>query len=120
MSVVLAIALVLSAQSPALERTALDGTASWYRTPGLTAAAGPALRHALGRDWRGQLVKVCARNCVTVRLTDWCQCYGGERRERLLDLADAAFARIAPLAAGLVRVTVSPIVPPATDIEGPR
>lgn len=111
MTVVLAIALVLSAQSAPLERTAIDGTASWYAAPSGTAAAGPALRSFLGRDWRGQLVKVCARHCVAVRLTDWM------RRERLIDLSDDAFSELAPLAVGVLHVTVTPIEPPRTDTE---
>jgi rare lipoprotein A (peptidoglycan hydrolase) len=55
-----------------------------------------------------------------VRLTDWCQCYRGERRERIIDLSDDAFARLAPLSTGVVRVTVEVVdVPrlPATDAE---
>ncbi len=69
----------------------LRGTASWYRQPGLVAAAG--------------------------LLSDWCQCYRGQRRERLVDLSDGAFSAIAPLVAGLVEVTVRPsrLRPPATD-----
>ena len=53
-----------------------------------------------------------------VRIVDFCQCYRGERRERLLDLSDRAFAAIAPLVAGVVEVTVRPVAgpqPPATD-----
>ena len=94
----------------------LRGIASWYRTPGLTAAAGPALRRAIGR-WRGARVVVCAGECVAVTLTDWCQCHRGERSERVIDLSDEAFSRLAPLAAGLVRVRIERLVPPATDAE---
>jgi hypothetical protein len=36
------------------------GTASWYATSGLVAAAGPELRRALGRHWRGRVVRVVA------------------------------------------------------------
>lgn len=100
----------------------LRGSASWYRVPGLTAAAGPELRQALGKGWRGARVTVCADRCVTVRLVDWCQCYRGERRERLVDLSDGAFSRLAPLPVGIVRVRiVTPeqpaSTPPATDAE---
>jgi rare lipoprotein A (peptidoglycan hydrolase) len=94
----------------------LRGTASWYRQPGLVAAAGPALRGLA--HWRGRFVEVCAERCVVVRIVDFCQCYRGERRERLLDLSDRAFAAIAPLVAGVVEVTVRPVAgpqPPATD-----
>jgi len=54
---------------------------------------------------------------VVVRLTDWCQCYRGENRERLVDLSDDAFARLAPLMAGVVRVRVEgvTVTPPSTD-----
>ena len=50
MSVVLALVLAVS------------GQATWYATgPGAgDAAAGPALRQALGKHWRGTLVQVCA------------------------------------------------------------
>jgi len=82
------------------------GVASWYPASGMIAAAGPALRRELGPRWRGQLVRVCAGRCVTVTVSDWCQCHRGTRRERLVDLSDDAFARLAPLSAGLVRVRV--------------
>lgn len=51
-------------------------------------------------------------------LSDWCQCYRGERRERLIDLSDSAFAALAPLSVGLERVTVTVPSAPATDTEG--
>lgn len=86
----------------------LAGVASWYRTPGLTSAAGPALRRALGPDWRGRTVTVRAGDReVTVRLTDWCQCFRGTATERLIDLSDDAFRELAPLSRGLVAVTVT-------------
>ena len=107
------IALILAAVFLAAQPLPLEGTASWYATPGLTAAAGPALRTP---GWRGSLVRVTAGSrSVVVRLTDWCQCHRGTRRERVIDLSDAAFAELAPLSAGLVRVTVTPFTPPATD-----
>lgn len=55
---------------------------------------------------------------VAVRIVDWCQCYKGERRERLVDLSDSAFSALAPLSVGLERVTVSAVLPPRTDTEG--
>ena len=81
------------------------GIASWHATgrDGLYAAAGPALR--IG-DWRGRQVEVC-RNvtdipaCIVVTLNDVM------RAERLIDLSDEAFAALAPLSVGLVRVSVS-------------
>ena len=89
----------------------IAGTASWYcgnGSPctrgypgGLYAAAGPALRVG---DWRGRVVRVCRLStCIRVTLIDACQCYGA----RVLDLYSDAFRRLAPLSAGLVKVTVS-------------
>lgn len=89
---------------------ALTGRASWYRVDGLVAAAGPRLRAALGPGWRGALVTVCASACVRVRLVDWCACYRGTRGERLIDLSPEAFAKLAPLASGIVRVRVALLV----------
>jgi hypothetical protein len=79
------------------------GTATWYRWHRNEAAAGPALRRALGRSWRGSVVDVCAdARCVRVRLTDWCGCPRG----RVVDLDARSFARLVPLSVGTVRVTV--------------
>ena len=95
---------------------ALIGTATWYGTgPGAGhAAAGPELRRALGPGWRGTTVQVCADRCVTVVLDDWCAC-----RDRVIDLSDEDFARLAPLSAGVLRVTVKNLgavaTPPATS-----
>ena len=86
------------------------GVASWYcgnGSPctrgypgGLYAAAGPALRVG---DWRGRVVVVSAGSArVQVRLIDWCAC-----PSRVLDLYSDAFRRLAPLSAGLVKVTVT-------------
>lgn len=93
----------------------LSGTATWYclagRSPctrgypgGLYAAAGPALRAALG-DWRGRNVTITASdgNRVSVTLIDWCACPGG----RVIDLYGEAFLRLAPLSRGVLRVTVT-------------
>lgn len=89
----------------------LAGIASWYCRSGYSrcssgfeaggayAAAGPALRAALG-NWRGRLVYV---NGVPTRLIDWCACPGG----RLLDLYGSLFARLSSLSAGLLRVSVT-------------
>lgn len=110
----LALAAVL-ALHPAMT-PGIEGRASWFHVEGNVAAAGPALREWLGPDWRGQHVRVSAGGrSVVVAIVDWCQCYRGERRERVIDLSDGAFARLAPPSVGLVRVTVSRIVPPATD-----
>jgi hypothetical protein len=112
--------MVLAADSrtPAPRQSAtaatVRGRASWYGVDGDVAAAGPALRHG---HWRGSLVSVCADRCVTVRLVDFCQCLRGERSERVIDLSPSAFARLSPLSAGLIRVTVSAVhvLPPPTD-----
>jgi hypothetical protein len=112
--------MVLAADSrtPAPRQSAIAATvrgrASWYGVDGDVAAAGPALRHG---HWRGSLVAVCADRCVTVRLVDFCQCLRGQRSERVIDLSPSAFARLAPLSAGLIRVTVSAVhvLPPPTD-----
>ena len=83
---------------------ALSGLATWYAAPAGAAAAGPALRAFLGRSWRGTRVLVCASGrCVRVTLSDWCACGGG----RVVDLDAAAFAALAPLSRGVVRVTVA-------------
>jgi len=67
------------------------------------AAAGPALRTG---DWRGRRVQVCAERCIAVTLNDWCVCIV-DGRKRLIDLSDEAFAQLAELSVGLVRVTVT-------------
>ena len=84
------------------------GVASWFAAPAGTAAAGPALRRLLGKDWRGQHVRVSAGGrSVVVALTDWCQCYRGEDRERIIDLSRGAFAALADPSRGVLRVTIS-------------
>lgn len=98
----------------------LDSAASWYCLPhrsactagfspsGLYAAAGPAIRAALGPGWMGQRVTVCTPDCghprasVVVRLIDFCQCPGG----RLLDLYAGVYAQLGPLSTGLLDVEV--------------
>lgn len=95
---------------------ALRGVASWFRAPSGTAAAGPALRRALGSDWRGSRVSVCGpEGCATVRLTDWM------RRDRMVDLNAGSFRAVCgPLSVGVCRVTVDvvDVKPPETDTEG--
>lgn len=111
-----AVTLEVARSVHSASRPALQGVATWYATPGLTGAAGPALRRALGH-WRGQWVRVCADRCVVVKLTDWCACGARGGRPTLVDLSDRAFAAIAPLVAGVVQVTVKPVrvAPPETD-----
>ena len=83
----------------------ISGVASWYCRAGWSpcttthpdfrgfdayAAAGPALRAAIGPIWRGRIVTV---DGLRVKLIDWCQCYRGEPGEKLLDLYYDVFAR---------------------------
>jgi len=78
------------------------GIATWYAYRPGQAAAGPALRRALGPGWRGTVVTVCAgSSCLRVRLTDWM------RADRLADLDSRSFAALAPLSRGVLEVTVS-------------
>ena len=81
------------------------GTASWYRWHPGEAAAGPALRRALGPRWRGTVVTVTANgHSVRVRLTDWCAC-----PQRVIDIDVRAFARLAAPSRGLVKVTIGAV-----------
>ena len=100
---------------------AIGGNATWYKYHEGQAAAGPALRDALGPDWRGQTVTVCADRCIAVRLSDWCACGDRHGKATLLDLDARDFARLAPLSSGIVEVSVElgGIVLPATDTEVP-
>ena len=83
----------------------LRGAASWYCRAGVSpctntnpdlggfdayAAAGPKLRAAIGPSWRGTIIYV---DGIRVQLIDWCQCYKGERHEKLLDLYYDVYAR---------------------------
>lgn len=86
----------------------LGGVATWYEWHQGQAAAGPALRDALGPDWRGQTVTVCGTNgaCVRVRLTDWCQCGDRNGRDTLIDLDVRDFGRLALPSMGVIPVTI--------------
>lgn len=100
--------------------SAIGGWATWYDAPSAQdAAAGPTLREWLGRDWRGQWVRVSLDGrSVTVRLTDWCACGDRHGQATVIDLDDRAFARLAPLSTGVAVVTVAalPDAPP-TDVD---
>jgi hypothetical protein len=89
----------------AAPRHSISGAASWYCRAGWSpctvgfpdvggvdayAAAGPALRAAIGKSWRGKVVTV---DGLRVKLIDWCQCHRGEPNEKLLDLYYDVFAR---------------------------
>jgi hypothetical protein len=71
-------------------------------------------------DWRGATVRVCADRCIVTRLTDWCACGDRHGKATLIDLADADFARLAPLSAGVIEVSVEfvdSVKLPATDTQ---
>ena len=60
---------------------------------GLYAAAGPALRAAIGSDWRGRVVRIWNGPLhVDVTLADWCACGSGH----LIDLYSDAMSVINP------------------------
>jgi hypothetical protein len=101
----------------------VGGKATWYDGgPGLYGAAGPLLREALGGDpaFRGQSVTVCAEACVAVQLVDWCACGDRGGIPTIVDLSREAFARLAPVSAGVVDVTIELSGPgvtlPPTDV----
>jgi rare lipoprotein A (peptidoglycan hydrolase) len=81
--------------------TPATGRASWYAARGNVAAV-----HSWRRGDEPYRVRVCASRCVNVTVADWCQCFIGSSRERLIDLSDDAFRKLAPLSVGLLRVTV--------------
>jgi hypothetical protein len=87
---------------PAPVRT-VAGKATWYAYVPGHAAAGPALRRALGKGWRGTKVTACsAGRCVRVTLSDWCACGHG----RVIDLDVRSFARLADPSRGVITVEV--------------
>ena len=82
----------------------ISGLSSWYAYVPGGAAAGPALRRALGPGWRGKVVTVCASRCIRVTLSDWCGC--NTANEKLIDLDRSSFALLADPSRGVVKVTV--------------
>ena len=101
MAALLSLSILLSATSHPL---IVRGTATWYAAAGPGhAAAGPSLRRALGKHWRGQAVRVCRHwYCVRVKLTDWCKCGHG----RVIDLSNEDFAKFRPLWYGVMQVNI--------------
>jgi hypothetical protein len=83
----------------------VGGWATYYAYHKGQAAAGPALRRALGAGWRGMTVTVWngARH-VTVRLTDWCACGPRHGVPTIIDLDTRDFDDLAPLSVGVLRV----------------
>ena len=79
------------------------GTASWFRSPAGVSAAGPALRRAIGPNWRGSRVRVTgpAGSAVTT-LGDWMAA------DRLIDLDDGVFPAVCgPLSRGICEAKVT-------------
>lgn len=119
MSFILALALF----SGQVGMPMLGGVATYYDYHQGQAAAGPALRDALGPDWRGQTVTVCGTNgaCVRVKLTDWCACGDRNGRDTLIDLDVRDFGKLALPSMGVIDVTVEwggpAVTPPATSTE---
>jgi len=94
------------APSTPVANESISGIASWYDWHLGEAAAGPGLRRFLGKHWRGTVVRVCSSRCITVRISDWCQCFRGTLDERLIDLDRRSFAVLADPRLGLVTVQV--------------
>jgi len=117
-TILLALSLLAASPGPvaanASAGASVTGTATFYRYHPGQAAAGRALRLALGPRWRGKWVNVTAHGrTIRVRLTD-----SMGKTSRLIDLDPHDFARLAPLSQGVLRVTVSwgeAIALPATD-----
>lgn len=92
-----------------------NGTSSWYTRAGikLYGAAGPALRKLIPVKWRMEPVAVLVRSARTgkqaiVWIVDWCQCYAGGGRERLIDLAPAVWNKLGiDLGRGVTEVTIT-------------
>ena len=110
---------IISRPRPSPSHGLLKGTATWYCKAGrsrcptrypdragvldLYAAAGPSLRKALGKGWRGDRVLVCSKlRCVEVKLVDWCACGG----DHVIDLFWDAFHYLNPRATGGIRVAI--------------
>lgn len=111
-------AMVGTAGAPPSSATEPDaiaaGVASWYPADGLIAAVP-------GWHWGDTPypVRVSAGGRSVVVTVSDCLC---GRTDRIIDLSDDAFRRLAPLSAGVLRVTVewvgAGLTPPPTDLGG--
>jgi hypothetical protein len=81
----------------------MTGEATWFHSPRGVSAAGPALRDALGMEWRGTLVTVTGpMGTAETHLGDWMAA------DRLIDLdAPIFYATCGSLSKGVCRVTVT-------------
>lgn len=97
---------------PGTTTTEVAGMASNYPgTAGWTGEATVALPGDLGGRYTGEVnghVIVCADRCVSLPVVDWCECHWETADRRVVDLSHAAWALVsdAPLADGLIEVTV--------------
>ena len=101
------------------------GRASWYGARGDVAAV-PWWRFGMDPVW----ASVCtfgdgSARCVSVLISDFCQCYVGTDRERVVDLSRNAFAQLADPSVGVIRVQMEvpiqrrpSVTLPPTSTEG--
>jgi rare lipoprotein A (peptidoglycan hydrolase) len=85
--------------------TGTAGIASWYDAKGDVAAV-PWFRYGMDPIWASICTFPGMARCVSVLISDACQCYVGTPRERLIDLSRTAFAQLADPSVGVIRVTL--------------
>lgn len=91
-----------------------NGQSAWYTRAGIKfyAAAGPALRAALGGYAYRETYEVKITNLdtglsATAWVVDWCQCSEGRPTEKAVDLSPALFKALGvSLSRGVQRVTI--------------
>lgn len=104
------------AAAPAPRSDTITGQASFYcegfrgRITASGAPFDPEAMTAAGWDWRlgTRLLVTHGERSVVVLLTDRGPARKLRARGRVLDLSRAAFARLAPLEAGVIEVAVTP------------